>query len=305
MPAFNTLSTLLIHSFGCVLASLILVQSPIAAELPEERSLWKDGARKNIIHYEDAELERENVPPAGSPSGLNRVFRNVTEATFTIHRPDPEKVNGVGLVICPGGGYSDVWLDREGHDLAIRLKEHGVTSLVLKYRTNSGGLHDKRAFPWEIYLPEVVADAHQALRTLRLQAEELKIDPARIGICGFSAGGHLALSAVLHAADTDAKGRPDFAGLLYPWIGGPPLKIPDGIPFPPTFIMNAADDKVTPADQCTEYFLKLLKAGTKIELHIYSKGSHGFDLATGRAESAALWPESFVAWLKDTELAKD
>ena len=120
-----------------------------------------------------------------------------------------------------------------------------MTSLVLKYRTNTGGLHDKRAFPWDTYLPEAVADAHQAMRTLRLQADELKIDPKRVGICGFSAGGHLALSSVLHAADADPTARPDFAGLLYPWIGGPPLKDAKGVKFPPTFIMNAADDKVT------------------------------------------------------------
>ena len=154
-------------------------------------------------------------------------------------------------------------------------------------------------------MPEVVADAHQALRTLRLQADELRVDPKRIGICGFSAGGHLALSAVLHAAEADATARPDFAGLLYPWIGGPPLKDPAGVKFPPTFIMNAADDKVTPADKCTEYFLNLLKAGTSVELHIYNKGNHGFDLATGRAESAALWPDSFIAWLKDIGFAKN
>lgn len=276
-----------------------------AEELPQEQLLWQTGSAVKTIHYDEAEKTLVNAPPAGSPSGSNRVFRNVSEATYTIHQPDPGKANGVGLVICPGGGYTDVWLDREGHDLAIRLKEHGITSLVLKYRTNSGGLYEKRAFPWDTYLPEVIADAHQGIRTLRQKADELKLDPTHIGICGFSAGGHLALSAVLHASDEDPASRPDFAGLLYPWIGGPPLKSPEGVKFPPTFIMNAADDKVTPADQCTEYFLKLLKAGTKVELHIYSKGSHGFDLATGRAESAALWPESFVAWLKDIELAKD
>jgi acetyl esterase/lipase len=290
---------------GCILLVLATVQPVSSAELPEEKPLWPEGARGNPIQYEKAEGTRANDPAPGSPSEKNRVFRNVSKATFSIHRPDPEKANGVGLVICPGGGYTDVWLDREGHDLALRLKEHGVTSLVLKYRTNTGGLHDARAFPWDTYVPEVVADAHQALRTLRLQADELRVDPKRIGICGFSAGGHLALSAVLHAAEADATARPDFAGLLYPWIGGPPLKDPAGVKFPPTFIMNAADDKVTPADKCTEYFLNLLKAGTSVELHIYNKGNHGFDLATGRAESAALWPDSFIAWLKDIGFAKN
>jgi len=149
--------------------------------------------------------------------------------TYSIHRPDPDKSIGVGLVICPGGGYTDICLDREGHDLALRLKEHGVTSLVLKYRTNTGGLNDARAFFWDTYLPEIIADAHQALCTLRKQADALKIDPKRIGICGFSAGGHLVLSSVLHAAEADPTARPDFAGLLYPWIGGPPLKGADGI----------------------------------------------------------------------------
>ena len=301
------LRPLLSTGVGCAtIPAIVCLRLSIAtaAELPEEKPLWPDDARENPIVYETGEQSRTNDPAPGSPSGANRVFRNVSTATYSIHRPDPGKANGVGLVICPGGGYSDVWLDREGHDLALKLKEHGITSLVLKYRTNAGGLYDERAFPWDTYMPEVIADAHQAIRTLRQQAEALTLDSKRVGICGFSAGGHLALSAVLHAGAADPSARPDFAGLLYPWLGGPPLKEPEG-KFPPMFLMNAADDKVTPADKCTEYFLKVLKSGAKVELHIYSKGKHGFDLGTGRVASAALWPESFTAWLQDTGLAKN
>lgn len=291
--ASSAFSALLVAAFG-----LAWVR---AGDLPEERALWSAETAKTKIRYDGEEKVRTIDPPPASLSGKNRVFSRISSPSYTIHRPEEGKWNGVGLVICPGGGYNDVWLDREGHDLALKLKEFGITSLVLKYRTNTseGG---KRPFPWEDYLPEVVADAHQAIRTLRDHAEDLKLRSDRIGICGYSAGGHLALSAVLEHDASDPASEVNFAGLLYPWINGPPLKETDGKGLPPMFLMNAADDRVTPAKGCTEFFLKLLEAGVKAELHVYTKGGHGFDLGTGRLASAALWSDNFAAWLVDLGL---
>ena len=143
---------------------------------------------KNPIHFAGKETVVSNSVSRASLSGLNRVFSSVAEPTYSIHAAAKADANGVGLVICPGGGYRDVWLDREGHDLALWLKTKGITSLVLKYRTDNGEGKLDRNYPWEVYLPAVFADARQAIRILRSQSAELNLDPNKIGICGFWPG---------------------------------------------------------------------------------------------------------------------
>jgi len=162
-------------------------------ELPEEFPLWDKPPAGYAIGQDVKEQVRSYKARPGAPSGLNRVFSSVSSPTYSIHRP--EKANGVGLVICPGGGFKDVWIDREGHDLAIWLKAHGITSLVLKYRTRPAELKQPNA--WQNYQCAVQADGRQAIRILRKQAKELGLQPDKIGICGFSAGGHLAIDCSL------------------------------------------------------------------------------------------------------------
>ena len=269
------------------------------AELPPETPLWPADF-KNTIAYDRDEAVRTNDAKSSAPSKSNRVFSFVSKATYTIHQADPDKATGVGLVICPGGGYVDVWLDREGHDLAIVLQKHGITSLVLKYRTNSSS-DGNRVHEWDDYLPEVEADARRGIKVLREQADSLKIDPKKIGICGFSAGGNLAILATIQKPkDGDALGVPNFAGLFYPWLRDDYTKaIEANDSIPPLFIMNAVDDRVTPTNKCIDFYAQLLKAKVKAELHVYNQGGHGFDLGVGRGDSTAMWPKSFVAWLKD------
>lgn len=277
-------------------------QSP----LPKEQPLWTKDV-ENEIRYPDGEQVRNANPSKTSPSGSNRVFSQVATPTYFIHRPNAEKANGIGLVICPGGGYKDVWLDREGHDLAIWLKEYGITSLVLKYRTNADGDIDGRKYAWDNYLPNVIEDARQAVRTLRVNANQLNLDRNKIGVSGFSAGGNLAMLVALTFDETNSviNGDANFAGLFYPWLRTDAYqalveKRSDNIP--PLFIMNAADDRVTPPDRCIDFYARLLAAKAKPELHIVSKGGHGFDLGDGKGQSAAIWKHSFVAWLKDVGL---
>jgi len=295
---------------GWFLAAYLAVQAvAFSAGLPEEKPLWPDPEFKNPIHY-DSETVRQNPAGKGSLSGQNRVFSFVSTPSYAIFQASPESANGVGLVICPGGGYRDVWLDREGTDFALWLKGHGVTSLVLKYRTNAGeGPGDQRKYPWDIYLPAVFADGRQALRTLRSQAAQLNLDPNKIGICGFSAGGNLAFNAVFRPEpNPDAKavrGEPDFGGLFYPWLRDDVREMVSSAGhIPPLFIMNAADDKLTPIGSCVDFYQLLLKVNARAELHVFGKGGHGFDMGEGRGESAPLWKESFIAWLKDTKLIK-
>ena len=157
-----------------------------AADLPPELPLWPDGPPGEAIPHEGEQKLRSHRVRPSSLSGSNRVYSNVSTATYSIHRP--AKPNGVGLVICPGGGFRDVWIDREGHDLAIWLKERGVTSLVLKYRTRPTG-GEPTAELRQGYLNAVEEDGRQAIRTLRKQGPELGLKPDKIGICEIACSG--------------------------------------------------------------------------------------------------------------------
>jgi len=284
-----------------------------AGELPPQVPLWEEGPPGHAIRHETQEQVRSHKAEPESPSGRNRAFSAVSSPTYSIHRPD--RPNGVGVVICPGGGFRNVWIDREGHDLAIWLKGHNVTSLVLKYRTRPPVMDSKDA--WQDYQRAVRADGRQAIRVLRKNAPTLGLKPDKIGICGFSAGGHLAISCALppepDRPETDVSGIPDFAGLFYPGIPDDIGKImasrtasESGTPgICPMFIVNARIDRLTPAEKCLDFYAMLLKAGVNAELHVYSKGSHGFGMGDGRGKSLARWPGSFAAWLADINMIQD
>ena len=296
------------------LAAAVLLDKPLlAVELPAELPLWENGSPEYPFRLAVEEQVRTHEAPPGSPTGQNRVFSSVSSPTYSVHRP--AKPNGVGLVICPGGGFRDIWLDREGHDLAIWLKDHHVTSLVLKYRTRPAEMTSREM--WQNYQNAVQADGRQAIRILREQAEDLGLDPHKIGICGFSAGGHLAISCALYgepkSREPETSGMPDFAGLFYPgipddaqqWIESRSARESAAPPICPLFVVNARVDELTPADRCVDLYAPLLKAGVNAELHVFSKGSRGFDLGTGRGQSLALWPTSFVAWLRDCGMIEE
>ena len=296
-----------------LVAALSVGTSLRAAELPPERPLWEQGPPGYAIRHKTEEQVRSHKAEPGSPSGRNRAFSSVSAPTYSIHRP--KNPNGVGVVICPGGGFRDVWIDREGHDLAIWLKGHNVTSLVLKYRTRPAVIDSKDA--WQDYQRSVRADGRQAIRVLRQKASELGLRPDKIGICGFSAGGHLAIECAIRPEperpETDLSGMPDFAGLFYPGIPDDVGEIMAGRTAPgnggpgicPMFIVNARVDRLTPADKCLDFYARLLKAGVNAELHVFSKGSHGFGLGAGRGKSVAMWPTSFAAWLSDSGMIDD
>ena len=278
-----------------------------SAELPVEMPLWKD-LSDNPIFYADGERVRTGKVEPWAPTGRNRIHSRVTVPSYTIHRTRVGQEGGAGLVICPGGGYYELRLDWEGHDIALWLAEHGVTSLVLKHRTNQqkrggNGFMD-RQHDWETYLPEVVSDAKEAIRILRSRSGELGLDPGKIGVAGFSAGGHLSFSAAFDArywkGEYQQKGHPDFVGLFYPWIWDDfDDVLRDASRTCPTFIFNGGEDPGTPAIKCIELFPVFRERKIPVELHIYAKGGHGFALGDGAGRSAAQWKRSFVAWLQD------
>ena len=310
IPIAQKPKLLFLTLFMATMPMPIVVQ---AAELPPEVPLWPKGPPYKVTSHKKEQLRSYAARP-GSPSGLNRVYSQVSRATYSLHRP--RHPNGVGLVICPGGGFRDVWIDREGHDFALWLKPYGITCLVLKYHTRTAeDVRSKEA--WRNYLQAVRADGWQAIRLLRSRAAELGLDPHKIGICGFSAGGHLALSCALHMEPKPAEGQPsgmpDFAGLFYPGIPDEAEQLlarrltsnPSARPICPMFIINARSDKLTPASRCVDFYAHLLEAGVNAELHVFGKGTHGFDLGVGRGKSVALWPQLFVAWLEDLGVMKE
>jgi acetyl esterase/lipase len=290
-----------------------VLNSNSSAQLPQEQLLWPNGIPDNPVKYKEEKL-RTNDPAGSSLSQLNRVFSCVSVPTYIIHKPEKGKSNGVALVICPGGGFRDVWFDREGNDLGLWLARQGVTSLVLKYRTYNT---DAEGFTLKqnVYAPQVYADAKQAIYTLRSKAGELNIDEKKIGIAGFSAGGTLSIRIALEFNEKELPSyarfdristKPDYVGLFYPGLN-PELINLAGMKksLPPIFIMNGGEDKTTPPGNCIELFKMLTSKSFSTELHIYAKGGHGFDSGVGRGYGITIWRDSFIAWLKDTGFIKE
>jgi endo-1,4-beta-xylanase len=225
---------------------------------------------------------------------VDRSVAGVHEPTLTIYRPVEEINTGTAVVICPGGGYRHLAIDKEGHDVAKWLAAAGITGAVLKYRlpkTEGAGYT----------LDTALADAERAIRMMRHRARDLAIDPERIGVMGFSAGGHLAVRAGVHydsgdGASTDPiermSSRPAF---LVPVYTGLPDDLKVDEQTPPAFLVHAHDDRV-PSTNSTTVYEALREAGVAAELHIYSEGGHGFGIRN-RGIPASSWTRRFLDWL--------
>jgi acetyl esterase/lipase len=243
--------------------------------------------------------------------------------TLTIYLPAKEKATGAAVVICPGGGYGHLAMDHEGHQIAKWLNSFGVAGFILQYRHSKSGAGYGHPAPLQ--------DAQRAVRMVRSRAKEWNVDPGRIGILGFSAGGHLASSAGTHFQNrySDIKDsidqvscRPDFMILIYPvisfteWcthkgsmrnlLGNNPEKelvenlsnekqvTPDT---PPTFLVHGNDDKGVPPENSILFYLALRKAKVPAEMHIYENGKHGFGL--GKEYGAvSSWPVRCEDWMR-------
>jgi acetyl esterase/lipase len=238
-----------------------------------------------------------------------RVVFNVASPTLTVFQPAPGKANGTAVIICPGGAFFALSIDSEGCDVARWLTAKGVTCFVLKYRLVECKTADPTTEvmtrgPLDAVVAPVVklalADANTAIGYVRQHAAEYDVDPHRIGIIGFSAGGTVTASAALNYT---TETRPDFAAPIYPaysWaIKG------SGVPAdaPPLFVLAASDDPLGLAPQSVQIYQDWIKASKSAELHLYSKGGHGFGMRTQNLPSDR-WIELFANWLEVQGLMK-
>ena len=250
---------------------------------------------------------------AGKP-GVE-VVDNVSQPTMTVYSPKGMNT-GVAVIVCPGGGYKVLAIDLEGTEVCDWLTSRGITAVLLKYRVPYSGPC------WDAQLkrqidpkaPMALEDAQRTLGLVRFHAAQWHIDPHRIGILGFSAGGHVVAAMSTHfghrlypAVDEADKEscRPDFAVALYPghlWIDDEKFELNPDIAThitpqtPPTFLLQAEDDHVDGINQSLVYYIGLKNAGIPVEMHLYAQGGHAFGLRPTKFP-ITLWPHLVETWL--------
>lgn len=281
--------------------------------------LWQKGNIPNAIDNSVKEETTHN-------GGIMRIA-GVTEPTISVYLPkDKNKMSRASVLICPGGGYAILAAEHEGSDLAKWFNDRGVAAFVLKYRLpNEKTMTDQHQAP--------LLDAKQGMHIIKQNAAKWGIDPGKVGVMGFSAGGHLAATLSTHfnsLPDASLEVRPDFSILMYPVVSFDPAishggsrdnllgkaKSEELIRFysneaqvkedtPPAFLVHSQDDKAVPAENSINYFLALKKYNIPAELHLYPTGGHGYALRTEGKGSVANWPLALEGWMKSRGLINE
>jgi acetyl esterase/lipase len=232
------------------------------------------------------------------------VVYNVSKPTLTVYAPEAGKSNGAAIVICPGGGFQFLSINKEGYDVAKWLAKKGVTCFVLKYRVVHSNSTDpitefnakigKKEFQDEnvATIPLCVADGRAAIAYVRTHASEFKVDPDRIGIMGFSAGGTVTSSTLFTYTP---ENRPNFAAPIYPFFPRPMIGTVAS-DAPPIFIVAATDDGFGLAPHSVELYSQWIANKHDAELHMYARGGHGFGMDSQHLPTDT-WIERFAEWL--------
>ncbi|MCK8492314.1 alpha/beta hydrolase [Spirosoma sp. RP8] len=295
--------------FATTLLTMLLTQT---AHSQEVIKLWPDGAIPNAIA--GAQIEEKSDP---GNDGIMRIS-NVSVPTLTAYLPAKNNATGTAVMICPGGGYSILASGHEGVDIAKWFNEMGITAFVLKYRLpNEAIMTNQQEVP--------LLDAMQGMTLIRQNATKYNIDPNKIGVMGFSAGGHLASTLATHyhrGPKANEVAKPNFAILMYPVITlgekahtgsrdkllgklntsaemlayySNELQVSNQTP--PTFLVHSEDDKAVPVENSISYYLACLKNNVPVEMHLYPTGGHGYGLRTAKFGSLNTWPAACKAWL--------
>lgn len=266
---------------------------------------------------QSSEVERVPLWPGGAPGAVGDEDRD--RPFLALFRAPADRATGAAVVICPGGGYSNLAMDHEGRQIALWFNSFGVSAFVLRYRLGMRYHH-----------PAPLQDVRRAIRHVRGEAARWGVRPDRIGVMGFSAGGHLASTAATHFEKGDPaaadpldriSSRPDFAILVYPVISlateyahagsrrhllgeDPDPALVEALSTerrvtsetPPTFLIHSDDDAAVPPENSVLFYLALRRAGVPAEMHIFRGGGHGYGLAPLDAVLSA-WPSLCRNWL--------
>ncbi len=280
--------------------------------------IWPEGKMPDAIPVTEPEgMEVYNNLIAGKP--WIGIIGDVTRPTITIYSPKT-KNTGAAVVVFPGGGFHGLAIDLEGTEICEWLASQGITGILLKYRVPNSGPNWNEECKCHVkpYAPAALEDAQRAVGLVRLNAKKWHINPNKIGVIGFSAGGYMVADISTHfkkrayvpidAADKESC-RPDFAIALYPGHMG----IEDSKAFvlnpnirftketPPTFLLQAQNDPVDTVDYSLLYYIGLKNAGVPAEMHLYAEGGHAFGLRRTHFEITH-WPQLVTTWLKSIDI---
>ncbi len=296
----------------------LLVLALLALNLSAQQIIpLYSGTIPNSTGYKMKEIRMEN-------NGQFIGYRSISEPTLNVYLPDEKTATGAAVVICPGGGYGMESYRLEGTNIAETFQKNGVAAFILKYRLPSDSIMpDKSVGPLQ--------DAQQAIKTVRERAAEWKVNPAKIGIMGFSAGGHLASTAGTHfnksyiPNDKNTSLRPDFMILVYPVIsmkdglthGGSRTNLLGKSPSdeqitlfsndlqinantPPTWITHTGDDTAVPVENSIRFYQELIRNKVPAEMHLYPAGNHGFVLKLPCDQ----WMQPLFEWMGKSGITK-
>ena len=297
----------------CAALLILFVCAPLHAQAPAwqpapghtQVPIWP-GKVPDAIALPGPEFVTTRANVAGKPW---LAAERVSVPTMTVYPPKGRNT-GAAVVVFPGGGYWVLAMDLEGTEVCDWLTSRGITCVLLKYRVPGDRL-DPRSGPYPDS-PMALEDAQRTVGLVRHHAAEWKIDPHKIGVLGFSAGGHLVAAISTHfehrlypavdAADKESR-RPDFAVALYPghlWIDDDTFELNPDVPVtkqtPPTFLLQAEDDHVDGINQSLVYYIALKDAGVPVEMHLYAQGGHAFGLRPTKF-LISQWPALVEKWM--------
>lgn len=276
--------------FYALFTLMLLPLAIFAAGPADDILLWPNGAPGS-----EGKTSAETVRIA-QPGG-DHVVTGVNKPTIRPYLPAAGSATGAAVIVAPGGGHAELWVDHEGYYVAQWLSEHGIAAFVIKYRlakaTNSTYTVDG----------DELADMQRAIRLVRGRAVEWGIDPHRLGVMGFSAGGEVAFLSAMHYDEGKADAadpidrqncRPDFQGLIYP---GNVRRLEPTTNSPPAFLACGGNDRADISQGLANAYLKFKQVKVPVELHIYTGVGHGFGLRPANTAPVGKWPDRFYEWM--------